>query len=447
VIILRAIARALEAAQPALAAQVAGDTRLLPIALAISLAACLVFGLLPAVRLSGRDFLASLHGRTAALRTASADYRARDLVVFGEVALAVGLAVWAAMLLTLFAQLRSVHFSFSAERIVAMRIPADTSAVVFERVAAVPGVSRVAIASGMLGGGDRIRFETPQGRVVMLGRVPVGPGFLETLGVPLLEGRNITKSDVSERASAVVVSETAAAQLAPQGRALGMRLRTNIPGAPDAIVIGISRDAVNHGALTRSGLVPAEIYVPLASGTHEVVVLARVETDARMALRAIGEAARAKPGTRPARPVVLADEFRDGDRDSSAVVARLLGVFAILTLLLAASGVFAVIGQSVTERRRELGIHLAIGAAPGRVWWMVVARETRLLAAAIAVGLAFSLGLTRALFAELTTITAMAPSATIGMLMLCVAVAALSCALATWRITRLRPADILRGPS
>ena len=442
-VILGAVARAFESVQPALAGQVPADLRVLPVALTISLAACLVFGLIPSLHLSGRDFLASLHGRTAMVRTAAGDYRARDLVVFGEVAAAVGLTVWAAMLLTLFGQLRSVHFSFDADRIVAMRVPGGTADVVSARVAAIPGVSRVAIASGMLGGGDRMRVQTPQGRTAILARVPVGAGFLETLGVPMIEGRSITQSDVETRAPAVVVSETAAAQLDPHGRVLGMRLRTNIPGAADAIVIGISRDAVDHGALSRSGIVPPEIYVTQAPGVPEAVILARVETGAHASVRAIGAAAGTKTGTRPARPVVLADEFRGRNQDGSAVVARLLAVFAGLTLLLAASGVFAVSGQSVTERKRELGIHLAIGAGRGQVLRMVVARELRLIVFAIAVGLTFSLGLTRALFAELTTISAMAPSASIGALILCASVAAMACVLATRQVMRLEPAAIL----
>jgi len=444
-VILRAIARAFDVVQPALAAQVTMDIGLLPVALTIGLLACVIFGVIPSVRLSGRDFLASLHRRTPTIRAKAGDYRARDLVVFGEVAAAVGLTVWTAMLLTLFAQLRSIHFSFDADRIVAMRVPSSDAAAAAERVAAVPGVSRVAQSSGMLGGGDRIRVETPPGRTLVLARVPVGPGFLETLGVPLLQGRSFTSADIDERSSAVIVSETAAAQLDPRGGALGMRLRTNIPGAADAVVIGISRDAVEHGVLSRSGVVPAEIYVPIAGHAAETVVLARVEQDPHAALRAIAAAADSRPGTRPARAVVLADEFRDRDRDSNATVAKLLGVFAALALLLAAGGIFAVIGQSVAERRRELGIRIAIGAAPGDVWKMVLAREARLIAVAFVVGVAFSLGLTHALFTELTTISAMAPAASIGALVVCGTVSALACTLATWRIIRLQPGTILRG--
>jgi ABC-type antimicrobial peptide transport system permease subunit len=135
---------------------------------------------------------------------------------------------------------------------------------------------------------------------------------------------------------------------------------------------------------------------------------------------------------------------RRTDAGGAMIVMRMLASFAMLTLLLAASGVFAVISQSVAQRTREFGIRMAIGATPRRVLAMVLARETKLIGVAIATGVVFTMWLTHALFAELVRLSAVLPSMWIGALALSGGVAAIACALATWRIVRLEPAVVLR---
>jgi predicted lysophospholipase L1 biosynthesis ABC-type transport system permease subunit len=212
------------------------------------------------------------------------------------------------------------------------------------------------------------------------------------------------------------------------------------------LVIGICRDALDYGPLSSVDGYAAEMYVPYEppASEPEAVVLARVPADPRAALRAIAAAAQTPAGTRPARPVVLSDELRSRGPAGTAIVTRGLGAFAILTLLLAASGVFAVIHQSVAQRTRELAIRLTIGATPSRVLGMVLARETKLIAFAVATGVVFTMLATRALFVELTQLSVVAPSMWVAALALSGAVAAVAVTLATWRIVRLAPAEVLR---
>jgi ABC-type antimicrobial peptide transport system permease subunit len=119
-------------------------------------------------------------------------------------------------------------------------------------------------------------------------------------------------------------------------------------------------------------------------------------------------------------------------------------MFTLLTLVLAASGVFAVISQSVAQRTREFGIRLAIGATPGALLRSVMAREARLIAAAIGTGLVFTMALTRVLFVELTSLSAIVPSMWIGALMAASIAAASAALLAIWRIVRLEPSVVFR---
>ena len=151
VALLRVIASAFAAVQPALAARIAIDATLLPIALGASVAASLVFGVLPALRLSRRDVAASLNGVPAAHRVHIAGYGARDLVVFVELGSAVGLIVFAAMLFNLFSAFQAVRPTFPADHIVTMRVPGQDLDAVAARVAAIPGIARVTVSSGMLG--------------------------------------------------------------------------------------------------------------------------------------------------------------------------------------------------------------------------------------------------------------------------------------------------------
>lgn len=444
-LLLRVIGTTLRSIEPVLASRIAGDAALLSAALATSVAACLFFGTVPALRLSRRDLTASLHGRPPQPLTRMSGYGARDVIVFVEVASAVALTVWTAMLFTLFTQFRAIAFTFPADHVVAMRVPAADMPLASARVAEIPGVTSVGLAAGMIGGRSPVRATADGVTGAVMSRVAVGSGFFETLGVPIIRGRAFDASELRGADRVAVLSDSAAARLAPGRDPIGMEVR--LGGAAPVLVIGMCRDAIDYGALGTAGaFAPAEIFVPYAPSVGEGVVLARVAGNAHEALRAIAAAAQTPAGSRQAHPVVIGDEVRDRERSSagSMVFVRLLTVFAVLTLALAASGVFAVISQSVAQRTREFGIRLAIGATPGTVLRSVLAREARLIAAAVGTGLVFTMALTRVLFVELTSLNAIVPSMWVGALFLASAAAGTACLLATWRIVRLDPALVLR---
>jgi len=443
--ILRVLASQVAAFQPSVASALAVDARLLPVALLATALACVLFGTVPALRLSRRDVAASLNGVPAVHRIQIAGYGARDVIVFAEVASAVGFVVWTAMFYTLFAQLSGVKLGFPADRVVAMRVPSARVEGVAARVGGVPGVARVTISSGMLGGGSRERIESGGARQAIVSRIPVGDGFFDTLGVPVVRGRTFDAAEVRGRAAVGVLTESSARQLAPDRDPIGLRLR--LSGRGEVLIIGVCRNPIDSGTLTGIDGMGQEMYVPYEPSptSREAVVLAQMAGDAHAALAAIGEAAQAPAGTTPARPVVLADEFRERTGTAGTMVAiRILGAFAILTLLLAASGVFAVLSQSIVQRTREFGIRMAIGATSSRVLRMVLIREGKLIVAAVGSGLLFTMLATRALFVELVHLSVAVPSMWLGALAVSGSVAALAVAFATWRIVRLAPADVLR---
>jgi putative ABC transport system permease protein len=437
--ILRALSRAIAVIEPTLSSRLTADLGLLPVAFGASVLACLIFGTVPALRLSRRDVAASLNGVPPTHRIEIAGYGARDVIVFAEVASAVGLIVWTAMLYTLFSQMNAITFAFPADHVVVMRVPAAAAGEVVSRVSAIPGVARTTVSSGMLGGGTRVRVETASGVAVMT-RMPVGDGFLETLGIPVLRGRAFDAAELHGHGDVAILSESAAQQIAAGGDPVGMQLR--VSGRQRLTVIGICRDAIDYGVLSKAAaFAPSELYVPYEPLGDEAVVLARVSVDPHGTLRAIAAAAQTPAGLRSARPVVLSDDMGAKDRNGRGAMflIRILGAFATVTLLLAATGVFAVINESVAQRTREFGIRLALGAAPRRVLAMVLARETKLIGMAVAVGLVFTMALTRALFVELTSLNAIVPSMWIAALLLSGGVAATAVAFATCRIVRMEP--------
>jgi predicted permease len=448
VALLRVIASAFAAVRPALAARIAIDATLLPVALGASIAASLVFGVLPAVRLARRDVAASLNGVPTAHRVRIAGYGARDLVVFVELACAVGLVVSAAMLLSLFSALQMVRPTFPADRVVAMRVPAGDVNAVSARVAAIPGVARVTVTSGMPGGAivrsQAVLVRTEGGRSVRMSDIAVSDAFLETLGIPVTRGRSFDAGELRASAAVAILSESAARALSPAGEPIGMRI--HLSGHPEttAIVIGVCRDAVDYGALSRAGLIPPDIYVPYGPDGLNAVVLARVATDPHAVLRAMAAAVETPPGTPRPQPTVLSDETSFHEAGAGLVIWRMLGGFALIALLLAGTGVFSVISQSIAQRTREFGIRMALGATPRGVLGLVLARETKLIVAALATGAVFTLGAARVMFVELAILSARAPSVWIALVGLCGGVAAVSVALATWRLVRLEPAAVLR---
>jgi ABC-type antimicrobial peptide transport system permease subunit len=161
-------------------------------------------------------------------------------------------------------------------------------------------------------------------------------------------------------------------------------------------------------------------------------------------IRAIASAARAPSDTRRPQPEVISENLPFRAAGAGGVVMSVFGTFSLVALLLAASGVFGVVSQSVAQRTREFGIRMALGAPPRRVLGMVLTREGKLIVAALASGAAFTIGLTYSLFAELAALSAVSPVLWIEVVLLCGGLAALAVFLATRRIVRLDPMVVLR---
>ena len=440
---LRAIRGWLLPVRPTLAVALTVDLQLVPIALGTSALACLLFGLVPAVRLSRRDISSSLKGDSAPSRARIAGYGARDLVVFVELAFAVGLVVVTGLWFSFFGVLQRAVAGFPAGEVVIQRIALDETAQAAERLRAVPGVQSTSVMS-QLPGSERssMMLRSASGRAARGSLIGVGDAFFQTLGLPLVRGRAFDRTETgSDATAAAVVSESVAATLWPGEDPLGKDLI-----AGDGVrtrrlaVVGVCRNALEFGGL--GVLTAGDVYRPIGDETGEAILVIRAP-NARIGLRSIAAALRTSPTAAMPKPSIVADRLVF-PREPIAMI-RLFGTFALVALLLAGSGIFAVIAQSVAQRTREFGVRMALGASATNVLLMVLTREAKLIAAAIGCGTIATIAATRTLFAELVTISAMHPAWPAALTTACVLVAAAACFLATHRIVRLEPSVILRN--
>jgi putative ABC transport system permease protein len=355
------------------------------------------------------------------------------------------LVVVAAMWLTFFGELHRVTPHFAADQVIAVRIQTSRVNLLAEAIAALPGVTGVAAASRLPGErASPALLQTQSGRSARAGIVAAQSSFFGTMGLPILRGRSFDPSEQTARAGVAVVSEALAAELWPNESPIGDTLSVSgRTGTTRAVVVGVCRDALSLGSLEGTGLIPPDISVPIdADSTAETFLLARAATDAHALVRPVGEAARAA-GSTMSRAMVVGDENQFVRADSTFMI-ELLGAFGLVALILAASGVFGVLSQSVAQRTTEFGVRMAVGASPGEVLQMVIVREAKLIAAAVASGALGTVIVTRALFAELVTITGPDLRLWTAIALLCGGSAAAAAILAAHRIVRLDPWTVLR---
>jgi predicted permease len=431
--------------KPELAAKLSGDFGLLPIALTSSVAACLLFGLVPALRLSRHDVASSLKGSAPAARVRVAGYGARDLIVFVELALASVLVVMTAMSFAVVSVLQDREIGFAVNELVGVRLPARDAIAASERVRAVGGVTGVAVASGLPGeGGTRATASVPGGRTAPASIVATGGGFFETAGLTIVRGRSF-RPDETARAAVAVVAESAASTFWPAENPIGNRIDVNVRGrSTRLVVIGVARDAIRTAVRLPQR---AAVYRPLDIDAESHVMLLARSTRAKEIARHVADAVRPRDAVTPVDVRFLGDMANFVPAEGMTLL-HLFGAFALIALLLAGSGIFAVVSQSVTQRTAELGVRLALGATPWRVLRTVLTRELKLIVTALATGTLGTIAMIRSSgfddAAFIVAVNMSRPEWGLALIGLCGVVAGLACVLATYRVVKLDPSIVLR---
>ncbi len=438
------VAQTLIETKPEVSAVLSGDLGLLAIALMSSVVACLLFGVVPAFRLSRRDVASALKGSAPVARVRVVGYGARDLVVFVELALASVLIVMTALSFTVFSVLQDTRLAFAANELLDVRIPAREAAGAAERVSAVGGVTHVALSSSGPGGGGAAALASTPGRAATaVSIVEAGSGFFQAIDLAVVRGRHFLPDETAD-AAVTIVSEEVASTLWPEENPLGQPLDIAVRGrSTRLVVIGVARDAIRT-ALPRAQ--PGEVYTPLDLAAHAEITLVLRSPRAKQVARQVAAAVRPPGAVAPVRVRVYADTARE--IAGRVRILRLFGAFALIALLLAGSGIFAVVSQSVTQRTAEFGVRLALGATPWRVLRTVLTRELKLIGVALATGTLGTIAMTRSSgFDDAAMIVAVnmnRPEWGLVLVGLCGAAAFTACLLAAYRIVKLDPSVVLR---
>jgi len=402
------------------------DVPVLGFAVATSILSGLLFGLFPILRLARRRFAGNIaefvHGGGRGASAGRRQQRSQNALVVVQVALALVMLVSAGLMIRTFQNLRSVEPGFTDPATVQtlrLTIPSATAreqerlvqlqAQIRERLAAIPGVTSAAYTEFLpmegVSGGVTVYAEDktysadafPPSRRIKR----VSPELLQALGTPLLAGRDFAWDEILNQRNVAMVSEAFAREMwNTVDGAIGKRIRVGTDG-PFNEVIGVAADVYDDGAHRPA---PAAVYWPARQhvgsswGSAQRSVAFALRTDRAGTASLLREIRQAVSEVTPELPIAQVRTLADVQQTSMARTSFslvLLGIAGAMALLLSIVGVYGVLAYAVTQRQREVGIRMALGAAPRSVQRMFVHRGMVLSAIGIAVGAAAAALLTR----------------------------------------------------
>ena len=434
----------------------------------VSLFTGLLFGIVPALRTANLDLRGTLNEGSRGSTAGPGQHVLRGALVAMEIALAMLLLVGSGLLLRSFSRLQEVPPGFQPDHLLVADIPLSPTAYakpqdryqffdrLVERAKSLPGVRSAAAASFLpvSGGGSIIHFnitgrppKSPH-EFVAAGYRTITPNYLETLGVPLLQGRFFTRGDNEKSPAVVIINATMAHTFFPNENPLGKRLQLGaLPEqeVPTMEIVGVVGD-VHFGLGTDP---QAEMYLPyrqadLLLPVFQLSVVLRTAGDPALQTSALRSAL---AEIDPNQPLV---KVRTMEENMATTVAQprfrtwLIGILAMLALVLAAVGVYGVMSYTVTQRTSEIGVRVALGAQPKDVFRIIVGEGLRLALFGVGVGLVAALVLTRLLQSFLFGISAYDPVTFIAVSLLLTLVAAAASYFPARRATRVDPMIALR---
>ena len=450
----------------------APDTRILLFTLAVTIATGLIFGLVPALETTKPDIGRTLKDQSGAM--AGGGRGLRKTLVVAQVALSLLLLIGAGLFLRTLDNLGSLGPGFPVERLVGFNIDPSLGgytperAQVFyqqltERLRSIPGVQSVGLANMRILEDDYSWNEmtvegytpaTPEGKAVPY-MTWISPNYFATLGVPIVAGRDFTVKDNREvkhssrpdvwAPTVVIINQKFARRFFagqnPIGRHLGFG--TDPGTRTDMEIIGVVKD-IRYANLRDE--IPEQAYAPYL-GSHyniDMTVYLRTAFDPEQVMSSVRAKVRELDSALPIYDVRTTQAQISDLLVTERMIASLSTVFGLLATLLATLGLYGVMAYTVAQRRREIGLRMALGADPRKVIWMVMGEVVLLIALGVGVAVPASLALMRAIQSQLYGLTAHDPST---LALAAAGLALVACAagyLPALRASRLDPMVALR---
>jgi predicted permease len=433
----------------------------------VSLAVTLVFAFGPALRVRRMATFAALKeggpGRSSDGRAA----RTRGFLVAAEVAMATVLLVGAGLFIRTVVGMLNVPLGFETDRLMTARIalprpndlvratyvePARRAAAFDEalrRIGSLPGVERAAMSSQIPMGGFNapVFVELAQdtgngGRRPVVHDFQVSAGYFDTIGTRIVRGRPFAESDGAASEAVAIVSETAVRMFWKGRDPLGERLRFS-PELPWMTVVGVAGDVLNRRLID-----PPQplLYRPLAQEPgFAMALLVRARTATPGLGESVARAVREVDPNLPIHSVRTMNEVIESNVAQRRFLMRVLVVFGTLATALALLGIYGVMAFSVSQRTREIGIRMAIGARQADVSRMVLRSGLVLTAGGVFAGIAVSLALTRLVESQLFGVRSADPQTMASVVVIMTAVAAAAAYLPARRAARVDPVAALRS--
>jgi len=448
------------------------DPLVLLFTLVISLVAGLLFGIMPAIKYAGASITGTLRAGGRSLSQSREAHRARNTLVVLQMALAVVLLIGSGLMIRTFQALREVQPGFTHPeelQTLAVFIPEAhikepeqvirTFQEIQRKISDVPGVSAVAFANSVPTDGnnstDLLYAEDKdykEGQLPPLRRFKfVTPGFFQTMQTRLIAGRDFTWTDTYDHRNVTIVSENMARELwrSPAG-ALGKRLREGMNDSWREIV-GVVQDVHSDGADQKA---PTTVYWPMVMPKfwgNDIFVQRRAVFAIRCSragsdslIKEVRQAVWSVDPDLPLESVRTMAEVYRGSMARSSFTLVMLAIAGGMALLLGVVGIYGVISYSVSQRTREIGIRIALGARETSLRAMVVRQGVWLAAGGVAIGVLAATALTRIMASFLFAVSPVDPITYVSVAAGLVAVAAAASYVPAYRASTINPVEALR---
>jgi putative ABC transport system permease protein len=454
------------------AGEIGIDARVLLFTLLISMLSGVLFGLMPTLNISKESFGEELKGSGRGSVDAGRRNSVRNLLILSEVALSLLLLISAGLLAKSFLRLQSVSPGFDIKNLLVMRLSLpkaqysnpETVTTFYEqlssRIGNLPGVQSVSATSvlPLSGSNTRINFSILGRPPLSLSEQPVtqyrmtGPDYFRTMNIPVRSGRDFSTRDTLHTQPVAIINDSFARRYWPDDNAIGAHIKIddNNQAPREVEIIGIVGD-VRHTGLHAD---PApEIYVPISQIPEENVSLltnnmnwvVRTSAEPLTQAGAIRREIQSVNGNVPTSNTRSMEQFVASSLAANRFNLFLIGIFAIGALILAGTGIYAVISYSVAQRTHELGIRRALGAQQLDVLKLVVGGSLKIVLLGVALGLVSALIFTRVLSNLLYGISVIDPSTFVSMSLLLIIIALFASFIPARRAAKVDPIIALRS--
>jgi putative ABC transport system permease protein len=420
----------------------------------------LLVGLIPALHASHADLVTGL--QESSRRTAGGHQWTRRTLVVAEVALAIVLLVSAGLLFRSLERMFAVAPGFDASHLLTMQVQYsghrfdDESArhrflaQALEAVRRVPGVAGVAFTSLLpLSGGQYdtygMQFEDGQLRGYDVFRYVATPGYCEIMGIALRRGRLLDRHDVAGTPPAVLISESLAKSEFPGQDPIGRRVHVGPTNRPWYTIVGVVGD-VKQSSLAESQ--PEAAYLTPAQSWYAddaLSLVVRAPGDVTALVPAVRNAIWSVDKDQPIVHVATMENLLAASESERRFAMIVFEAFALVALVLSATGIYGVLSGSVNERMREIGVRSALGASRGNILALVVRQGMMLTGLGIMIGLIGAAAATEAIVTLLFGVSRLDPITYLGVIALLVVVSAIASWVPAWRAARVDPSVTLRA--